>query len=43
MEPLKKLIIPFNKLSAEASEECQESVREVVDWESEPDFWEVEI
>jgi len=31
MEPLKKLVIPFNKLSAEALEECQELVEEVVD------------
>jgi len=31
MEPLEKLVIPFNKLSAEALEECQELVEEVVD------------
>jgi len=43
MKPLKKLVIPFNKLSAEALEECRELVREVVDWESEPGFWEIEI
>jgi len=31
IEPLKKLVIPFNELSAEALEECRELVEEVVD------------
>jgi len=43
MKPLKKLFIPFNKLSAEALEECRELVEEVVDWNSEPKTWFVEI
>ena len=43
VEPLKKLVIHFNKLSAEALEECRELVEEVVDWDSERKTWEVEI
>jgi len=43
MEPLKKLVIPFDKFSAADLEECRELVGEVVDLESEPEFWDVEI
>ena len=43
MEPLKKLVIHFYKFSAEALEDCREMVEEVVDWFSEPEFWEIEI
>jgi len=42
MEPLKKLVVPFDKFSADL-EECRELVGEVVDLETEPEFWEVEI
>lgn len=43
MEPLKKLVIPFKEYSAETLEECRELVGEVVDWDPEPQLWEVEI
>jgi len=43
MKPIRKLIIPFDKLNTETLEECRELVEEVVDWTSEPSFWEVEI
>lgn len=43
MEPLKMLVIPFNKLFYEQLEELRELVGEVVDLKSEPRFWEVQI
>jgi len=43
MEPLKKLIVPFENISSEALEECRGLVGEVVDWYSEPAIWEVEV
>jgi len=43
MEPLKKLDISFNKLSAEAIEQYRELVEEVVDWNFEPKTWEAVI
>jgi len=43
MEPLKKLVIPFKEHSARALEKCRELVGEVVDWDLEPQFFEVEI
>lgn len=41
IEPLKKLVIPLNKFSEEDLEECRELAGDVVDLESEPEFWEV--
>lgn len=40
MEPLKKLVIHFDRFSAEELKQCRELIGEVVDWDS---LWEVEI
>lgn len=42
-EPLKKLIVPFDKLTPQGIEELKTLVEVVVDSALEPDFWEVEI
>ena len=42
MEPLKKLVIPFDIFSAADLEKCRELRGEVVDSTSELEFWEVD-
>ena len=43
MEPLRKLVLHLNRFTEDRLEECRSLVGEVVDWASEPDYWEVEI
>lgn len=43
MQALKKSVIAFEQLSSEELEECRALAEEVVDWESSPAFWEVEV
>lgn len=43
MMDLKKLVLSFDEYPADMLEEYRKLVGEVVNWDSEPRFWEVEI